>query len=447
MKSNIISVGLFFDGTGNNAINANSPEKPPKNNESYYGNMTNIYKLFQLFNGEEKLYIEGIGTATAREDNDFAMATCKNPSGVQGYSSDDKLHKAFSFVENLMADPANYYEFYIYGFSRGAMLARNFCQELLKKDSLFLGNIKVKFLGVFDTVESAPFNGYNVKIHSAVERAFHICAVNECRFFFPLTGLFEDSGLMEDLKHETRNTTLKEIFVPGAHADIGGGYLESSQSVYVSPNFLLADELDGYINTIRTTTDGSGQKVWSDLLDEYKIHQGEVFFQAYTSRKLVYNELSKVYGKLMLKESNAEKPVFDKDSEHSHFLFDPEKHPYLVALSTDLEKYIKNISREMKPAYDYNKLKDYIHISGNFGLYHPAIIKNSKNSDRTEFINNGLNVPGNSDDQLIANPSKLQHEIHHIENSVVDYAYATNIPNNDHWNRTILIKENLYYKC
>lgn len=448
MQSNIISVGIFFDGTGNNGMNATSPGKPPKNNESYYGNTTNIYKLFTLFNGEKKLYIEGIGTLTDGEDSDFAMATCKNPSGFQGYSSDDKLQKAFSFVEEVISDLSKSYEFYIYGFSRGSMLAREFSNELLKPDTLFSGNITVKFLGVFDTVESAPFNDYNVALHPETERALHICAMNECRYFFPLTGFFEDSGLMEDSEHETGHPAWKEIFVPGAHADIGGGYLEGSQSVYVSPKFLLADELNAYIHDIRTTaTNISGHKIWNELLGQYKIDQGEIFSQAYISRRLVYNELSKVYGKLMLEESNTEKVVFKTDLEHSSFFIDPEKHPYLAMLSGDLEKYISNMSSEMKPDYDYHRLKDYIHISGNFGLYHPAIMKNVKTNGHPEFINNGLNVPGNSDDSLTGGQAKLQQEIHHIEDSIVDYAYATNIPNNDHWNRTILIKENLYNKC
>lgn len=446
MQSNTISIGVFFDGTGNNGMNATSPEKPPKNNESYYGNITNIYKLFQLFNGEKKLYVEGIGTVTGKEDSDFAMATCKNTSGSHGYSSDDKLQKAFSFTGDIISDCTKQYEFYIYGFSRGAMLARNFCYELLKVDSSFHGNIKVKFLGVFDTVESAPFNDYNVTLHPSTERALHICAVNECRFFFPLTGFFEDSGLMEDSKFETVNTTWKEIFVPGAHADIGGGYLEGSQSVYISPNFLVDSELDAYINTIRTTATDEGRAIWNCLLDDFKIDQGEVFSQAYIARKLVYNELSKVYGKLMLEESNAENQIFNTDLD-AYFLIDPERHAYLIQLSETLENYIKNLSPEAKPDYNYNALANYTHISGNFGLYHPAIIKNSESNDHTEFINNGLNVPGNSDDQFIANQSKQQHEIHHIEDSIVDYAYGTNIPNNNHWNRTILIKENLYYKC
>lgn len=447
MKSSIISVGVFFDGTGNNGINATSPEKPPKNNESYYGNITNIYKLFQQFNGEEKIYIEGIGTVTQKEDSDFAMATCKNPAGYQGYSSDDKLQKAFSFIRQIMSDCTSRYELYVYGFSRGAMLARNFCYELLKENTEFHGNITVKFLGVFDTVESSPFNDYNVMVHPATEKALHICAANECRFFFPLTGLFEDSGLMEDKIADTGNTVWKKIFVPGAHADVGGGYLEGPQSVYISPNFLQENEVEAYIRNIRTTADAEGNKIWDHVLGNYEVDRGEAFFQAYLARNLVYNELSKVYGKLMLEESNAEKPIFNTEFDDSNFLIDAGKHPYLIQLSNALKQYAKKLSPELKPVYHYKELANYTHISANFGLYHPAISRTSADGGLTEFINNGLNVPGNSDDQFTANTSKLQVEIHHIEDSVVDYAYGTNIPNNDNWSRTILIKENLYKKC
>jgi hypothetical protein len=177
------------------------------------------------------------------------------------------------------------------------------------------------------------------------------------------------------------------------------------------------------------------------------VDQGEVFCQAYISRDLVFNELSKVYGRLMLKESNAEKQIFNTEFHDSDFLINGEKHPYLIKLSDELERYVEKFSPQLKPLYNFRTLADYTHISANFGLYHPAIPKNSSKEELTEFINNGLNVPGNSNDQFTATPSKLQVEIHHIEDSVVDYAYGTNIPNNDNWNRTILIKENSYYKC
>ena len=41
--SRVISIGIFFDGTGNNGVNILSPDKPLNNNESYYGTFTNIY--------------------------------------------------------------------------------------------------------------------------------------------------------------------------------------------------------------------------------------------------------------------------------------------------------------------------------------------------------------------------------------------------------------------
>lgn len=146
--------------------------------------------MYQLFNGNKKIYVEGVGTVTGEEDSDFAMVTCRNPYRFTGYSSDDKLANANAFVDEMTLDKKKEYHFYVYGFSRGSMLARNFCYELLKQNPKISGNFKVKFLGVFDTVESTPFNDYNVSLLPGVERALQLCAVNECRYFFPLTGFF-----------------------------------------------------------------------------------------------------------------------------------------------------------------------------------------------------------------------------------------------------------------
>ncbi|WP_428070155.1 T6SS phospholipase effector Tle1-like catalytic domain-containing protein [Chryseobacterium gambrini] len=449
MENNIISVGIFFDGTGNNGMNATSHKKPLRNNESYYGNVTNIYKLFKLFKSDEKKYVGGIGTVTGNEDSDFAMATCKNPAGYHGYSSDDKLEEAFSFIKTTIEDDTKEYHLYVYGFSRGAMLARNFCNKVIHRTSEFSEKaVKIKFLGVFDTVESAAFSDYDVAVLPETERVLHICAINECRYFFPLTGIFEESKERTDAKWESGNSVWKEIFVPGAHADVGGGYLEGSQSVYISPNFIKNTELYYYIENIKgTALDSEKNKIWSSVLKDYKIDKGDVFSQAYVARDLVYSELSKIYGKLMLMETNAGQAVFNTDFDETTFEIHPEKHPYLTELSEALKNYVKNLSSDLKPDYSYEKLADYTHISANFGLYHPALPMDLKSGANTEFINNGLNVPSHSDDQFNKNQSRLQSEIHHIEDSVVDYAYGTNIPNNDNWSRTILIKENFYNKC
>lgn len=438
MGNNVISVGIFFDGTGNNGLNATSDRKPLIDHESYHAAPTNVYKLFELFNGDEKIYVEGIGTITGTEDSDFAKATCKNPAGCSGYSSDDKLRKAYFFIEQKMQDKTKEYQFYVYGFSRGSMLARNFCYELLSPVSAISGNVKVKFLGVFDTVESAPFNDYNVNLLPGVENALQLCAVNECRYFFPLTGFFENSRNMEDSELTTGGSVWKEIFVPGVHADVGGGYLEISQSVYVSSNHLYSSEVSSYVaNIMDTAKDSEGNKIWDPILQDYHIDKGEILSQAYVERKIVYTDLSKVYGKLMLIETNAIAQVFKTDFKESNFKIDQE-HSFLESLYMELENYANDLIPSKKPSYDYEKLADYTHISANFGLYRKGQIKRSPGLIDAEIINNGLNVPSRS----IANNLHpvLQTEMHILEDTVVtDFAYGANVPNNDNWTRTILI--------
>lgn len=445
MKNEIISVGIFFDGTGNNGVNANSQQKPQRNNESYYGAATNIYKLFELFNGNNKIYIEGIGTLNGAEDSDFAMATCKNPAGFTGYSSDDKLSKAFTSLHDIIQDETKEYHFYIYGFSRGSMLARTFSYELLQPNSTIKGNFKIKFLGVFDTVESTPFNHYNVTVLPEVEKAVQICAVNECRYFFPLTGLFENSKERMDTLQKSGDAVHKEIFVPGVHADVGGGYLTASQSVYVSANYMKNQSVLDYVENIRQNAeDVAGNKIWNSTLEDVEIEQGRVFVQGYVARNMVYNDLSKVFGKLMLTETNEVEPVFNINFNDSNFEIDALKHPYLVELSNQLEEYMPTLSEELRPSYKYENLADYIHISANFGLYPSSLLRSYEGQMDAELINNGLNVPSNAKGDLVNSVgSKLHSEVHLMEDSIIDYAYGTNIPNNDNWSRTILIKENL----
>lgn len=439
MGNNIISVGIFFDGTGNNGINATSHKKPLIDHESYHASPTNVYKLFNLFSGDERIYVEGIGTITGSEDSDFAKATCKNPVGYSGYSSDDKLRKAYVFIEEVMKDKTKEYQLYVYGFSRGSMLARNFCYELLKLGSVISGNIKVKFLGVFDTVESAPFNDYNVNLLPGTENALQLCAVNECRYFFPLTGFFEDSRDMEDSELSIGNSTWKEIFVPGVHADVGGGYLDSSQSVYVSGNHLHVSDINAYVSNVRDVAeDSEGNKIWNPVLQNFQIDKGEILSQAYVERKMVYHDLSKVYGKLMLMQTNAQFPIFNTDFSESDFKID-QKHSFLESFYVELEEYANNLTPSLKPKYDYEELADYTHLSANFGLYKKGQLQKSEGLMYAEIINNGLNVPSKS----LANNLHpiLQTEMHLLEDTMItDFAYGSSIPNNDNWTRSILIK-------
>lgn len=431
----ILSVGIFFDGTGNNGINAVSGDKPPGSNESYKGAPTNIYKLFSLFNGNQKIYIEGIGTVTGGEDSNFAMATCANPPDGNGYSSDDKLQKADTFVQSIVYERNTECHFYIYGFSRGSMLAREFCNQLVSKYPS--GNVKIKFLGVFDTVESKPFNTYDMSLAEEVENALHICAINECRFFFPLTGFFENSKNMQDTKTETSGSVWKEIFVPGAHADVGGGYLKAPHSIYISTDFINVDDLQDYVSDVRNAkTDAEGNKIWDSLLSTFQIERGVVLSQAYVSREMIFNTLPIVYGRIMLEESNTVLPgIFSTDLINSGLEIADDT--FLTYFHTDLATYVRNFSPALKPKYNYSGFADYTHISANFGLYSDHVLQRSAEEIEAELINNGLNVPSSTSvDQGIH--TGLVTNLHLPEDSfVADFLYGTNVPNNDIWSRTI----------
>ncbi|AZA77776.1 DUF2235 domain-containing protein [Chryseobacterium sp. G0186] len=432
--SRVISVGIFFDGTGNNGVNALSSDKPLNNNESYHGAFTNIYKLYRSFNGNEKIYIEGIGTAIGKEDSNFAMATCANPPYGSGYSSDDKLQKAHNFVQNILNDIGNEYHFYLYGFGRGGMLARTFCNQFFSNHSH--ENCKVKFLGAFDTVESKPFNTYDLNLSHRVENALHLCSVNEGRFFFPLTGFFDDSRVMKDQKQERYSSVWKEVFVPGAHADVGGGYLEGPQSVYISTDFLNTEDLRNYVESIRNAkTDIESKKIWNALLSGYRIETGNGLSQAYICRDKVYNELSKVYGKLMLEETNKIASVFNPGV---YFEADYKRHPLLEGLFVELRAYLKDLSTDQKPIYNYDELADYIHISANFGLYSNTQLERSEYEINVELLNNGLNVSSSTTvDQN--SQTRLSVELHLPEdNFVADFLYGTSVPNNDIWMRSVV---------
>ena len=111
----------------------------------------------------------------------------------------------------------------IFGFSRGAALARKFASMILGDYS----DCKVSFLGVFDTV--AAMNGIhrqgdkissdvvfeNGTLNNRIEKAVHLVAIDEDRVSFTPTLINKDGKSPE---------RILEGWFPGVHSDIGGGY-------------------------------------------------------------------------------------------------------------------------------------------------------------------------------------------------------------------------------
>ncbi|RFP09095.1 DUF2235 domain-containing protein [Duganella sp. BJB488] len=125
----------------------------------------------------------------------------------------------------------------IFGFSRGAAEARVFASwvaQILTDGKLAGIPLRMRFLGIFDTVASAgilsgvmggvtnltmPHDGWAsakyLRIPPAVENCVHFVAMHELRKNFPLDEIGVNGVLPKN--HA-------QIAYPGSHSDVGGGY-------------------------------------------------------------------------------------------------------------------------------------------------------------------------------------------------------------------------------
>lgn len=133
------------------------------------------------------------------------------------------------------ADLAQHYQtgdrVYIFGFSRGAALARRFA-SLMRKYLPAIGEQEpvVRFLGVFDTVASIGVPNLeddqkprsqvvfeNMTVSAHVQEALHLLSIDENRIAFQPTLM-------------NREDKVTEVWFPGAHSDVGGGFAKRGLS-------------------------------------------------------------------------------------------------------------------------------------------------------------------------------------------------------------------------
>jgi len=269
-----LRIGVFFDGTGNNLFNAATGaacrgeqlgfrqdqaesiarhcEKFMGTGESSYANAeTNIARLFRLYNNDServlegyesnaslRIYIEGIGTRAGQADDRFSMGTGLGASGVLACIRTFPAAFTERYDQFKRSNPETVVEaieFDVFGFSRGAAAARHFANEVLKADggiaatglmpcfSWQRAKVTLNFIGLFDTVAAlvnplrgdfSPANAANPGLNlylpaGCARKVVHLVAHDEQRRNFALTSVAP--------QHE-------EISLPGAHADLGGGY-------------------------------------------------------------------------------------------------------------------------------------------------------------------------------------------------------------------------------
>lgn len=269
-ETNDVYIGVFFDGTSNNRENIAGRRKNPElktgiGNVSYGNNNTNVDKLEKAYLKDNashyySIYIEGIGTKNPKKNTngtldyygDFTRGQARG-TGETGLF--EKVEKGcFDVVQKLIdKNETNIggLHFDVFGFSRGAAAARIFVNELYKKkiaedkESYNLGylgkafkelaytskpsRIKIRFLGIFDTVSSYGSNVFDdvskdkvpLKIPK-VGFTVHLTAEDEHRENFPLTNI------------ASAGANSKELTLPGAHSDIGGGYKIETEKVILT---------------------------------------------------------------------------------------------------------------------------------------------------------------------------------------------------------------------
>jgi hypothetical protein len=187
--------------------------------------ISNVLKLHAFFGGklnpanakndvvenQHSFYYSGVGTRGSWLKQKLNLIFAP-PYG----DMDDILDEAEADLNRYVANDS---EIYIFGFSRGAAIARIFASQVAKKR-------KIKFLGVFDTVAatrgsldlnpdtfpSSEIVFENATIADEIERAVHLLSIDEKRIAFQPT-LFN---------HNPKK--VKEVWFAGVHTDVGGGY-------------------------------------------------------------------------------------------------------------------------------------------------------------------------------------------------------------------------------
>ena len=217
-ETNLAQTLVFnFDGTGNEPSDVSDFAKDKS--------VSNIYKLYVLMGGglpdvktpgggeQRAFYYKGVGTYGSKPRRVWNEIIAPRQGDVKHI-----LHDAAN-------DFSRWYEkgdrVVVFGFSRGAALAREFVADILD-DREDIGR-EVAFLGVFDTVveedgtkkRKAEYLGERGTLNERVQRAVHIVALDEDRITFAPTLINKDN----DDSHPNR---ILEVWFPGVHTDIGG---------------------------------------------------------------------------------------------------------------------------------------------------------------------------------------------------------------------------------
>ncbi len=269
----VVHIAVFFDGTGNNR-DADSPSRRWSNVARLYDASINdtdraIYRIYisgvgTAYNGtadgwlssagiwaEDTLGGGGFGAGGDRRMDfgnltvnqrlrDVLIANAARLGGEVAQYAAQSSEKSFSEVNRALGKHRliKKINISVFGFSRGAALARAFTNRLFADCEAVDGGLsyhgyplRFNFLGLFDTVASfglpaqnvrTPFSERELRVPTAVQRCVHYVAGHEVRFAFPVDLIRLNGKLGGDWIEKT---------YPGVHSDVGGGYEPKGQCI------------------------------------------------------------------------------------------------------------------------------------------------------------------------------------------------------------------------
>lgn len=331
-----LTVGVFFDGTGNNRANSDDLRlayahcanlvgeeraracakyeehaRAGLGNGSWQDGITNISRLFDLYQSSDelndseieaqlKVYVGGIGTADGESDSMLGKALgsslIRQFEGVVTKTDEvlDKISAELTRFIKLNRDKVAIakVQFDVFGFSRGAAAARHFANRVMNEDSAIAAAImngldmaghhgkpagEVRFLGLFDTVAAIGsllnFYDINGRSNPGVNLELRPSVAQK---------VFQISAMHECRYNFSLNSIAgmwPELALPGAHSDIGGGYNtgEDEISLLTMPDFeVTRDSADEMQTAVYRQAEKMRQALYSLPALKYLMSHGEV---------------------------------------------------------------------------------------------------------------------------------------------------------------------------
>jgi len=246
-----IRVSLFFDGTANSRANTLAREtnsetyQKHKKQGSFQNDYSNVSRLETLWIGDNtfehsySIYVEGIATTDGEKDSILGMALGTGGTGVKAKvkAGVTELLRGLGELDIAAGEIIERIHVDAFGFSRGAAAARHFVHVVLNGDKPLqpqiearghtVEQLEVNFVGLFDTVASYGIKHsndtaeLNLDAIQAAKKVVQLAAAEEHRKKFRLTDISSAVGAGIGT----------ELYLPGVHSDIGGGYVDGAEEV------------------------------------------------------------------------------------------------------------------------------------------------------------------------------------------------------------------------